>query len=56
MSIIITVATIVGLILLGVSLSNSTNAQSVLKTIGSPGSGNGQLNDPKGVVVDTKCN
>lgn len=56
MSIIITVATIVGLILLGVSLSNSTNAQNVLKTIGSPGSGNVELDDPKGVVVDTKGN
>jgi tripartite motif-containing protein 71 len=28
----------------------------VLKTIGSPGSGNGQLDDPKGVAVDTKGN
>jgi len=38
------------------SLSLPTNAQNVLKTIGSPGSGHGQLDDPRGVVVDTKGN
>ena len=38
------------------SLSLPTNAQNVLKTTGSPGSGHDQLDDPRGVVVDTKGN
>jgi hypothetical protein len=53
MAIIIIVITIIGLMVFLGSLSLPTNAQNVLKTIGSPGSGNGQLDDPKGVVVDT---
>src|SRR3989442_13209027 len=56
MAIIIIVITIIGLMVFLGCLSLPTNAQNVLKTIGSSGSGNGQLDDPKGVVVDTKGN
>jgi hypothetical protein len=38
------------------SAQHYINAQNVLKTIGSPGSGYGQLNDPRGVYGDTKGN
>ena len=56
MALIIIISAIIGLMVFLGSLSLPTNAQNVLKTIGSPGSGNGQLNDPRGVVVDTKGN
>src|SRR5207245_6856690 len=56
MALIIIISAIIGLMVFLGSLSLPTNAQNVLKTIGSPGSGNGQLDDPRGVVVDTKGN
>ena len=52
----ISIAIILGVMIFVGSLSLHTYAQNVIKTVGSPGSGNGQLNDPRGLVVDNKGN
>src|SRR5215831_20401366 len=36
------------------TLWHNANAQNVAKTIGTPGSGDGQLDGPRGIVVDLK--
>src|SRR5438034_10780354 len=54
--IIVVTAVITGLMFLFGSFSPFINAQVVLKTIGSHGSGPGQLNDPRGLYVNNKGN
>ena len=36
------------------TLWRNANAQNVAKTVGTPGSGDGQLDGPRGIVVDLK--
>src|SRR5690349_17041858 len=52
----ISIAIILVLMVFAGSLSLHVYAQNIIKTFSSPGSGNGQLNNPRGIVLDDKGN